>query len=87
MKRKEIFEKFRDIVVKVLNVDKEDVTEEAMIGDELGADSLDEVDLLIRTEKVFGVRIPDDEIPAYFDHSVSECVNLIVRKRKEKGLD
>ena len=55
------FEKVRDIVADQLGVDKEEVKEESTFVDDLGADSLDIVELIMRFEDEFGVEIPDEK--------------------------
>jgi len=54
-------DKVIDIVVKQLNVSKEKVDAESKIIDDLGADSLDVVELTMAVEDEFGVTIPDQE--------------------------
>lgn len=61
MEREEILDKVRDVIVDQLNVDAEDVNEEASFVDDLGADSLDIVELVMALEEEFGVSIPDEE--------------------------
>ena len=56
-----MFEKIRDIVVEQLGVDEEKVTMESSFVDDLGADSLDIVELVMALEEAFGVEIPDSE--------------------------
>ena len=56
------FEKVRDIIVETLGCDAEAVTPTASLADDLGADSLDVVDMLMSLEDEFDVEIPDDEI-------------------------
>jgi len=53
-------ERVKKIVVEHLGVEKEKVTEEASFIDDLGADSLDTVELVMAFEEEFGVEIPDD---------------------------
>ena len=54
------FEKVRDIVVEQLGVDEEQVTLEATFIDDLGADSLDIVELIMAFEEEFNIEIPDE---------------------------
>ena len=58
-----MFEKIVDIVVDQLGCDASAVTEDASILDDLGADSLDVVEMLMAIEENFGVTVPDEEIP------------------------
>ena len=57
-----IFDKVKDILVDQLDCEEEKVTLEASITDDLGADSLDIVDLVMSLEEVFDVEIPDDQV-------------------------
>lgn len=57
-----VFEKVKKFLGEQLEVDPEGITMETNIADELGADSLDVVELLIAIEEEFGVEIPDDKI-------------------------
>ncbi len=57
-----VFEKVRDILCEQLDVDEEKVTMEANITDDLGADSLDIVDLVMSLEEEFDVEVPDEEV-------------------------
>lgn len=55
-----VFEKVKELIVDTLGCDEEDVTLEASIKEDLGADSLDAVELVMAAEEEFGVEIPDD---------------------------
>ena len=55
-----IDEKVKQIIVEQLGVDAGEVTDEASFIDDLGADSLDTVELVMAFEEEFGVEIPDD---------------------------
>ena len=54
-------EKVRDIIVEQLGVNPEQVTPEASFIEDLGADSLDTVELVMAFEEEFGAEIPDEE--------------------------
>ena len=55
-----VFEKLQEIIVTELGVDKADVTLEADLNDDLGADSLDAVELIMAIEDEFDLNISDD---------------------------
>lgn len=57
----EIAEKVKSIIVEKLGVEKTEVTEEASFTNDLGADSLDTVELIMEFEKEFNISIPDDQ--------------------------
>ena len=57
----DIAERVKDILVDKLGVDKNEVTEEASFTNDLGADSLDTVELIMEFEKEFGITIPDEQ--------------------------
>jgi len=56
-----IFEKVKKIVVEQLGVEEEDISMEASFIDDLGADSLDIVELIMALEEEFDIEIPDSE--------------------------
>ena len=57
-----MFEKVRDIIVDTLSCDADKVTMEATLADDLGADSLDAVELNMALEDNLGVAISDEEL-------------------------
>lgn len=57
-----VFDKVRTIVSNQFDVDEDTITLDTNIADDLGADSLDVVDMLMSLEDEFDVEIPDDEI-------------------------
>ncbi len=57
-----VFDKVKDIIVDQLDVDEDKITLEASITEDLGADSLDVVDLIMSLEEEFDIKIPDDEV-------------------------
>ena len=61
MEREELYKKVRQIVSDKLSISEEQVTEDASFIEDLGADSLDTVELVMALEDEFGLDIPDDE--------------------------
>lgn len=57
----EIFDKVKSIIVERLNVDESKVTEDASFIEDLGADSLDSVELIMQLEEAFDIQIPDED--------------------------
>lgn len=55
------FEKLRDIIVEVLNVDESEVNMDATFIDDLGADSLDVFQIIMGLEEEFDIEIPNEE--------------------------
>lgn len=62
MTRDEIFDRVRNVLIEALSVDHEEVTPEAVIRDDLGAESIDFLDIQFRLEKEFGIKIPKGEM-------------------------
>lgn len=75
-----IEEKVKEIIVEQLGANKEDVVPEASFVDDLGADSLDTVELVMALEEEFGVEIPDEDAEQI--KTVQDAVNYI---NKNKG--
>lgn len=57
-----MFEKLQDLIADQLDVDKDKITEDANIQEDLGADSLDVVDLIMAIEEEFDIEIPDEDV-------------------------
>jgi acyl carrier protein len=62
LSRDEIFKKVQEVLVDALGVDEEEVTPTAVIRDDLGAESIDFLDIMFRLEKAFGIKIPRGEM-------------------------
>ena len=62
MSRDEIYAKVQDVLVDALGVDEEDVTPKATLRGDLGAESIDFLDIVFRLEKAFGIKIPRGEM-------------------------
>lgn len=78
----DIFEKVKEVLVEQLDVDEELVTSEASVTDDLGADSLDLVDLVMELENEFDVEIPDEDIQNI--KTVGDIVSYIEKLNAEK---
>jgi acyl carrier protein len=59
--KKDSMEKVKQIISEQLGVDEGEVTPSASFVDDLGADSLDQVELVMALEEAFGVEIPDED--------------------------
>ncbi len=62
MSRDEIFKKVHEVLVDALGVDDEEVTNEATLMGDLGAESIDFLDIVFRLEKAFGLKVPREEL-------------------------
>lgn len=76
-----VFDKIKDIIVEQLDVEEDEVTMEASITEDLGADSLDVVDLVMSIEESFDVEIPDEEVENI--KTVGDIVKYIENKVEE----
>jgi acyl carrier protein len=68
-------ERVKSIIVEQLGVDAEEVKPEASFVEDLGADSLDTVELIMAFEEEFGIEIPDDEAEKI--KTVRDAVNYV----------
>jgi acyl carrier protein len=73
-------ERVKSIIVEQLGVDAEEVTPEASFVEDLGADSLDTVELIMAFEEEFGVEISDDEAEKI--RKVKDAVDYIEKQTK-----
>lgn len=76
----EISSKVKAIIVDKLGVDEAEVTETASFTNDLGADSLDTVELIMQFEKEFGVTIPDEQAEKITN--VGEAIAFIEQNAK-----
>ena len=79
MAEKSIEEKVKDIIVEQLGVNPEQVTPQAKFIEDLGADSLDTVELVMAFEEEFNVEVPDEEAEKL------QTVGDVVKYIEEKG--
>jgi acyl carrier protein len=75
MEHDEIFSKVKEVIVDQLSVEEDDVTPEASFFDDLGADSLDIVELVMALEDSFGISIPDEDAESI--KTVGDAVDYI----------
>ena len=76
MSRDEILQQVQEVLVDALGVDDDEVTVEATLMGDLGAESIDFLDIVFRLEKAFGIKIPREELfPAESLMSNSELIH------------
>ncbi len=73
-----IFERVKKLIAKELNLKEEDIKLESKITEDLGADSLDAVELIMAIEDEFGVQVSDEA--AQNIRQVSDIVDLLSKK-------
>lgn len=83
MTEKEIEEKVINIVVEQMGVEKSQVTRETSFTNDLNADSLDTVELVMEFEDQFDTQIPDTEAEKI--HTVGQAIDYITKHYKAKG--
>jgi len=79
----EIAKRARTVIAEQLMVDVDEVTDEASFVDDLGADSLDTVELIMEFEDEFGVEISDEDAEKI--SSVGEAIAYLEKLVEEKG--
>lgn len=77
-----IFERVQDIVVQQLGVDKNKVTLNANFANDLGADSLDTVELVMAIEEEFSIEIPDEDAEKIA--TLDQAIQFIQQAVKQK---
>ena len=80
---KTVEQKVTDIIVEQLGVNPEQVTPKASFIEDLGADSLDIVELVMAFEEEFGVEVPDEEAEKL--QTVQDVIDYIKDKAKQQG--
>jgi acyl carrier protein len=81
MEEPQAFEQVKKVVVDQLGVSESEITREASYVDDLGADSLDTVELVMALEESFGTEIPDEEAEKI--KTVGDTVNYILKHAKK----
>jgi acyl carrier protein len=74
LSREEIYSKVQAVLVDALGVDEDEVTPTAVIRDDLGAESIDFLDIMFRLEKAFGIKIPKGEM---YDENLANDPNFV----------
>ncbi|MTJ06952.1 acyl carrier protein [Anabaena sp. UHCC 0204] len=80
MSQADIFEKVKKIIVDQLGADAETITPESKFTDDLGADSLDTVELVMALEEEFEIEIPDDAAEKIL--TVQNAVDYIIKEKQ-----
>ena len=78
----EVGDKVRAIIAEQLGVSEDKVKDEASFTEDLGADSLDQVELILALEEEFGLEIPDEDAEKI--HNVGDAVRYISEKGTSK---
>ncbi len=77
-----IADRVKEIIAEQLMVELDEVTEDATFSDDLGADSLDIVELVMELEDEFGIEIPEEDLEKI--NTVGEAIAYIESKMEEK---
>jgi acyl carrier protein len=77
----DVFETLKEIIVEELDVTPEQVTPDARFQEDLGADSLDVVELIMKIEERFGIEVPDTDAEKI--RTVQDAVKYIESKLKK----
>lgn len=76
----QLFDRFKKCAVEVLSVDAAKITPEAHFGDDLDADSLDLVELVMALEEEFGIEVPESELEGV--DTIGKAFALVTSKVK-----
>ena len=77
----ELAQKVTDLIIEKLGVEADDITPEASFTNDLGADSLDTVELIMEFEKEFEVTIPDEDAEQI--STVGDAIDYLTKKTSE----
>lgn len=84
MSRDEVFTKVKDVLVDALGVDDDEVSEDATLTGDLGAESIDFLDIVFRLEKTFSIKIPRGEL--FPDDIMNNAEYVENGRMTEKGM-
>ena len=85
MSREEVFEQVKEVLIDALGVDDDEVKEEATLTGDLGAESIDFLDIVFRLEKTFTIKIPRGEL--FPDDILNNAEYVENGRMTAKGLD
>src|SRR4030042_2222036 len=86
LSREQIFQQVQEVLVDALGVDNEEVTPQATLMGDLGAESIDFIDIVFRLEKAFSIKIPREELFP-IENMMSSPEYVSDGRLTEKGLD
>ena len=75
MKRKEIFNSLKSIIKDIIGFDVEEMNEQSSLFNDLGLDSLDAVELIMKCEKKYNIKISDNVVKKI--HTISDLIDII----------
>ncbi len=81
MDEQKIYDDIKKVVVEQLGVSESEVTREASFVDDLGADSLDTVELVMALEEAFGIEIPDEDAEKI--KSIGDTITYVMAHAKK----
>jgi acyl carrier protein len=95
MSREEVFDKVKQALVDALSVEPDEITDDATLFNDLGAESIDFLDIIFRLEKTFNVKIAQEELtqseiinnPAYQENRKLNAAGLKALKDKVRAGD
>jgi acyl carrier protein len=70
-----VFEKIKTILAEQLDVDEDNITIDSLLVEDLGADSLDSIDIVMSVEDEFGIEVPDEIVEKM--ESVNDIVSFV----------
>jgi len=79
MERNLLEQKVKDIIVDNIGLDVEEIKDDSNFKNDLGFDSLDEIELVMEIEKEFSINLPDGELENI--NIFSECINYLLTKK------
>lgn len=85
MTQQDVFGKVQEVLVDSLGVDEDEVNSEATLVGDLGAESIDFLDIVFRLEKAFGIKVDQNEL--FPDHVLNDPECVVDGKVTDKGMD